>query len=68
MKTLCTEQKLDFSLLPCCHMHFQIIRDGYSEGSFMGRERTGFPKTVILHLSIRVGDSRPFLKPLPRAP
>jgi hypothetical protein len=31
----------------------------------MGRERTGFPKTVILHLSIRVGDST---IPLPRVP
>jgi hypothetical protein len=51
-----TEQKTSFSLLPCCHTPSDRL-DGYSEGSFMGRERTGFPKTVILHLSIRVGDS-----------
>ena len=63
-KALCTEQKTDFSLLPCSHTHFQIDEDGHSEGSFMGRERTSFPKAVILHLSIRVGDSRPFLNPL----
>ena len=63
-KALCTEQKMDFSLLPYSHTHFQIDKDGHSEGSFMGRERTSFTKAVILHLSIKVGDSRPFLNPL----
>ena len=55
--TLCTELEIQFHSLSLLLYTLLDQYDGYSKVSFMGRERTGFPKTVILHLSIRVGDS-----------
>jgi hypothetical protein len=41
-------------------MRLQIIQMGILKVPFIGREGTGFPKNVILHLSIKVGDSTQF--------
>jgi hypothetical protein len=64
-ETLCTDWKSISLSYPAAIRTFRSILMGILEGSFIGRERTGFPKTVILHLSIRVGDST---IPLPRVP